>query len=474
MRFNFRLKALGALLMPQSESALEPAAEKLKRDAHSFAVIEAVSRKKLSEFELKMVETWFESLFTRNLKFSVLEHSILLLMRQQNYPSQFLSPRNQELFALALEVSWDHLTAGTSAPRWPREAERLTSSIPYLPSSVFKTAGEESRVVYDTLFFSNHRQHLLFDRISRPHHRFLEMKNRLVSSAFYNQQTLIFLLVLGPMIFIAGLREIVLGFVIGMMGASINEYAVHLGIGHSSAELAKSFRKFRYFGLFAEEINLAHRVHHCKMVGDFRADFTNEKVRERVDAYLAVEAEKLVRSRVQDRFYAEGNAPKETARIISEIKSGGYGVDGTLAGCIAMNVIATPFFALNILLSNIFPTILTQVIFILASCFFLSGFIIQSMYSHRYLHFTQEDLNHPQNADSTTSFMRWFMTTSLGQLQTRRHYRHHQEKYDYQRTVNGVIMSFSFADFIFRRGVHEADISHLIKMRKEGFLNYPK
>ena len=139
-----------------------------------------------------------------------------------------------------------------------------------------------------------------------------------------------------------------------------------------------------------------------------------------------------------------------------------------------MNVIASPFFVLNIMLSYLFPTSLAQVIFVLASCFFLSGFIIQSMYSHRYLHFTTEDLAHPQNAGSTTSFMRWFMTTSLGQLQTRRHYRHHQEKYDYQRTVNGVIMSFSFADFIFRRGVHEADVSHLIKMRREGFLNYPK
>ena len=474
MRFNFRLKAIHALSKPHSDSAPESQTERLKREADSFAVLEAISRKKLSEFGLKMVNAWFESLFTRDLNFTVLEHSVLLLMLQQNYASQFLSQRNNELFDLALEISWDHLTTGTLAPRWPTDGRALTSAIPYLPSSELKKSGEEARVVYDTIFFANFRKLLLFDKIPQPRQRYLEIKNRIVSSAFYNKQTLIFFFVLLPMMFTPCLREIVLGFVVGMMGASINEYAVHLGIGHSSAGLAKSFCRFGYFGLFAEEINLAHRVHHCKMVGDFRADFTNEKVRERVDAYLNSEADKLVSSRVQKTFYSSENAPKETARIISEIKSGGYGVDGTLAGCIAMNVIASPFFALNIMLSYLFPTTLTQVIFIFASCFFLSGFIIQSMYSHRYLHFTTEDLAHPQNAGSTTSFMRWFMTTSLGQLQTRRHYRHHQEKYDYQRTVNGVIMSFSFADFIFRRGVHEADVSHLIKMRREGFLNYPK
>jgi hypothetical protein len=33
-----------------------------------------------------------------------------------------------------------------------------------------------------------------------------------------------------------------------------------------------------------------------------------------------------------------------------------------------------------------------------------------------------------------------------------------------------VIMSFSLADFIFRRGVNEAEVKHLLRMEKEGFL----
>jgi hypothetical protein len=164
----------------------------------------------------------------------------------------------------------------------------------------------------------------------------------------------------------------------------------------------------------------------------------------------------------------EDRRHSEVDRIIREVRLGGYGVNGTPAGCLAMNAIAIPFYLLNTLLFLRFG----GMPFLVVSCLCLGGFITQSMYSHRYLHMTRADIERSRESGTSTAFMRWFMTTPVARLQARRHYRHHHESFDYSRTANGVIMSFSIADFLFRRGVYEADIKHLLKMRREGFLDY--
>jgi hypothetical protein len=449
-----------------------------KKDAHTYAVLEALNRRDATEIDTKLVEKWFSTLLTRNAPMTMLEHTALLIMHRSSSKSQYLSPASRALFDITFELSWDHLTAETTAPSWPVNLHRAEATLPYLPRTVRMRATEETRVIYDTVYFANERRNLLFTSLNTSSHRvgfaggFKIILNRITSSSFFNLNFALSWLVLIGLLFIPYIRELVLGAIVGMIGASINEYAVHLGIGHSSPRLAKGFRKIGLFGLWAEEINLAHRVHHSKMIVDFRSEFSNEKVLNRVDAYLATEATKMVNSRVEHGQTAAKDTESEISRIISQIKAAGYGVDGTILGCVSMHVIAIPFFILNVILFSALGAGLAAGIFLFSATFFLSGFITQSMYSHRYLHMTPGDLVDPKLAGTTTSFMRWYMTTAAGQLQTRRHYRHHQEKFDYQKTVNGVIMAYSFADFILRRGVSEAELTHILRMRKEGFFNY--
>lgn len=319
--------------------------------------------------------------------------------------------------------------------------------IPRISDRVLSQQSSDMKLIYETLVKMN------APKSSLDH-------------SFFNKKFIFFTALLGLLCYFPIAREIILGGLIGMIGASFNEYLVHLGIGHASSAWMQRFRRAGLVGRFAEEISLAHRVHHSKMLTDFRAEFSNAETLKRVDSYLLQETKKLIKGRIDDKILEPQQGQTEIERIISEIKAGGYGVNGTPAGCISMNVLALPFFALNFIIYSYIGSI----VFLVSSCFFLSAFIIQSLYSHRYLHMTAEDLETARQAGTTTTFMRWFMKTDIAKLQTRRHYRHHHEKFSYSGTANGVIMSFSFADYILRRGVKEAELSHLIRMNQEGFL----
>jgi hypothetical protein len=432
----------------------------------TWAALGEVTSGKFTAKQIDFAESWLAQVGQRLSagQTSVLEHATLLTLAQLDSTHAFVLEKSGSHINLYLWPylwqSW-HILAGSTTPAVSREDWQ---SLPRLPRKVLSQTNRDIAVVYDTAFFSPKRTELLFEPLNSKS----SIVTRITSASFWNARTALFVAFSMLLLCFPITREILLGMIFGMMGASMNEYIVHLGVGHSSSSFARGFRRLGYIGLFAEEINLAHRVHHSKMLTDFRTAFSSEKDRQRVDAYVSRESEKLVFERIKAGLVPESKAASEIERIIRELKSGGYGVDGTLAGCIAMNVLAFPFFLSNFLLSLLFAG---GTVFLVTSCIFLSGFIMQSLFSHRYLHLTNDDLEKSKADGSTTAFMRWFMTTPVAELQTRRHFRHHHEKYDYQGTANGVIMSFSFADFPLRKGVREAEVSHLVQMRKQGFLD---
>lgn len=420
----------------------------MDRPANQFhwTVLECASKPLPDHRDEETIDVWLELARERVAAglTSVLEQALFLL----------LARRGRDGAREGARRSWEILT-GRSAG----------SDVNRLPRRILRQAPSEEQVVYDAVFYADARETALFAPLGGTSWLRTAVR-RVTASAFWTRGTAMFLGGASVMMLFSPTREILLGAVIGMIGASLNEYLVHLGLGHASTAFAKRLRRLGVMGLFAEEINLAHRIHHSKMVADFRADFTDSKTRARIDAHLRREATQLVRDRVATGFTAESRAEAEIDRIIREIVAGGYGVNGTWAGCLSMNVLALPFFLVNGGLAVLFGAPL----FMIASSFFLSGFITQSLYSHRYLHMTEDDLARSKDAGTTTVFMRWFMTTPVAKLQVRRHYRHHHEKFDYHGTVNGVIMSYSFADFVLRRGVREAEVRHIVRMRREKFL----
>jgi len=423
------------------------------RNELQWIVLDGLSKKHPTDRDREFREVWRAMAFERLTlgTSNILDHSIFLL----------LAGAGDLASEQAVARSWE-LLAGRP-PSSARAAERL-------PRSVLQAGTLDEQVVYDTVFHAKTRKSSIFDPIAfdpiSESSKLRVVVRRLTASAFWNRGTFFFSLLAVALSFWSSGREILFGMLLGMMGASFNEYLVHLGVGHASSKVATGFRRLGFVGLFAEEINLAHRVHHWKMKMDFRVEFTKPEFKERVDTYLRIEATKLVRGRVEAGITREDRAEVEIARIIREIIAGGYGVNGTWAGCLSMNLLAFPFFVLNVILAWMWG----GPVFLVTSCLFLSGFITQSLYSHRYLHMTEEDLQRAKAAGQTTAFMLRFMKTSVSQLQARRHYRHHHERFDYNGTANGVIMSFSFADFVLRGGVREARVQHLVRMRKEGFL----
>lgn len=386
----------------------------------------------------------------------VLDHTALLYFFNCPFRTQ-LSRTQDERLVTTLQQSWSKLTNLKLPPY---------ETIPYLPQSILDQTPEAIRLLYVATYHKENRKYLLFDKIQNGQPYFKTILTRLRNSAFWNM-TFAFctLLALAACIFSEG-RELLIGILLGMISASFNEYLIHLGVGHASPNLSLAFRRFGWLGRFAEEINLAHRVHHCKIATDFRVEFSDSKTLERVNHYLEHHARKIVTSRIQNRIISQAELESEINRIVVTIRAGGYGVNGTLKGAISMQLTAVPFYIINYLIYKL----AFGPIFLITSFLSLAVFINQSLYSHRYLHMTNADIENAKLSSKATSFMIWFMATPLGKLQQRRHFRHHQEAFDYKRTVNGVIMSFSFADYILRRGVADATVRNLLQMHDQDFL----
>lgn len=416
-----------------------------------FGVLEALAQEdNLTPSDAARVAAWLSDLEAHsvNRDLSCLEHLTLLQMERVH----FRHPQVTPLLAKSIE----QLTGKSWLPH---------QAVPLLPRAVLRRESHEFRVLYEGVYYAPVRREPLLAPL--PRGKALDtLRMRLTGSAFWNRETGLAILGASAACLHPLGRQVVLGAIVGFMGASISEYLAHLGVVHATGHWLATFKKAGMLGRFAEEVQLFHKVHHYKMLTDFRTDFSDALTQHRVENYLEQQVRHLVTTRVDTGITPQERQESEIARILRSARAGGYGVHGTPKGGVMINFVGIPMYALNIALYSAFGGLL----FLATSCLFLCGFIVQSMYAHRYFHMTREDVARSTEKGETTPWMRAFIRTSAGQRQMRRHYRHHHESFEYSRTVNGGIMSFSWADFVFRRGVHEAELRHLLKMRREGFL----
>ncbi len=428
----------------------------LKADAdhprhwNSYAVLEMVSRTRKNPSDSEAIARALRQLEQRgSASFSVQEHLTLLYMQRLGYAVEALLIR-----------SWKSLTDEA----WFAGADEL----PLLPKRVLARESLETVAFYEAAYYRG-RQQPIFAKLTLGERWFSTVVSRITGSSWWTLDMGIFALLACALFMTSIGRQLLLGGIIGLVEASVIEYISHLGLCHASSQLALRYRdRLGRLGRFIEEINLAHKVHHFKMLTDFRADFSDEVTRQRVEKYLVLNAQAIVSGWVAAGYTPRENQEKEVARIVMEIRHAGYGVYGTRTGVLAENILGIPFYLLNFALFLHFG----GSAFLVTSFVCLGSLVGLSMYSHRYLHMTDEDVERATEQGLTTALMRWYSRTPVARLQARRHYRHHHESFDYSKAVNGGVMSFSIADFLFKRGVQEADMTHLLKMRKEGFTNY--
>lgn len=421
----------------------------------SYKIMRAVQRKS-RDHEKESLE-WLQSIKETQTEqpLTVLEHSALAYIFHSRIFESHSDPAAQNLLRNALMNSWKHLT-GKEFPKSGR--------FPKLPRSVLLQAQDAAKDWHRAAFDVRDRPKFLFElqrnlklseKVKEKFERFSEQSPVSIKSGMITLVTL-------ALAFHQFGRELLAGTLLGAVGASLNEDFVHVGIGHANEKLQKVFRKMSWVGRFAEEITLAHKIHHIKTTQDFSADFSSQKLKERIDKILIREARELVKARYAGRRISPEAREKEAQRVARDIRNAGYGVDGTLTGALAMHVTATPFIALNVLLYQHFG----GEVFLGASMFSLSAFITQSLYSHRYLHMRDS----AGDAAKTSLLMEWYMSTPVGKRQQRLHSEHHGAPMSPKETNNGVIMAFSLSDYIVRGGVKNPSIKTLLDLQKQGFL----
>lgn len=330
-----------------------------------------------------------------------------------------------------------------------------------LPLKVLESSGPNTKLFHDAVF-SKHK-----DQISKEASLKLKFKKVIQHASLANvMMTLVTALAMCTQ---TG-REIYLGLFVGLIQASLNEHMDHIGIGHAPKLVTKFFRKSGKAGSFLEEITLAHQLHHSIVSDNFGAVILTPEQKARAEATLS----RLVTSLITDRLKNKNpdldkeqiqSLPEfssEVDRMTRELRNGNYGINGTLAGATGMLVTASPFYFLNLAL---YAGTGSQA-FLISSTISMTVMILQSLYSHRYLHIKPED----KDLAGGNRFQQWYVNESfLGQLQQRLHFTHHEMPYSYSGTRNGAIMAGSPSDRLMGK-VEDPSVKHLIKMYYQGFL----
>lgn len=444
-----------------SRLLLEPKA--LEERAYRLLEIVAAKRERHVEDTLSWLTSLRESQLEKPL--SVLEHAALTYVFHSRIFESHSNTQAQTLVREGLTQSWETLT-GRSFPK--------SGQLPRLPHSVLRKASPEARIFERAAFELNNRPKQL--RVDLREGVADHIKERMIRWA--DRVPLTFASVLTTMLTLALAfhhlgREIIAGTLVGLAGASLNEYLIHIGVGHAPEGIKRAFRRFGIAGKFAEEITLAHQVHHVKISRDFGDSFKSESERLKVDRILVLKARELVMSREEFASKSRREIDAEAERVAASIRTGNYGVDGTTKGAIGMYITATPMIFFNTLVA---ATMGSQAFFA-SSMLSLFGFITQSLYSHRYLHMRPHEIAAVETSwkDASTWLdisLKWYMTTPIAWLQQRLHFTHHKSEWDYEKTSNGVIMAFSVADYMVRGGVENPSVKHLLELREQGFLDY--
>lgn len=252
-------------------------------------------------------------------------------------------------------------------------------------------------------------------------------------------------------------RQFLAGSAVGLfLIASFNESMAHRMVGHTSPKTDKLFTQLGSVGKLLQIISQAHQLHHYKVSREFCYRFSSEDFR--------LKYEKLAREKYQRlAVKIEAKDPvKRGDELFKIFLERGYGVHGTFTGSTLMLIGAIPWLLIAYAVGSYFQ----------APAFAISAFVVgnffvlQSLFSHRYLHMNREEIL--SNPD-TTPFMRWYMTTRPAQFQQRLHFVHHL--YHHLEAWNDVIMVGSGVDWI-RRMVKAPNCQDLAKMDAQNFLDY--
>ncbi len=322
--------------------------------------------------------------------------------------------------------------------------EEVPKSLSRLPNSYLKKQDRRFRALHAAIFLPDQKE------------RNYSLKLMFQDMVIEDRDLFFFSLSIILMFFPFG-RQFLAGSAVGLfLIASFNESMAHRMVGHTSPRTEKLFKKLGAVGKLLQIISQAHQLHHFKVSREFCYRFKSD--------IFKVQFEKVAETKYQRlaiKIQAK-NPSQEGARLYQIFLDRGYGVHGTTTGSTLMLIGAIPWLAIAYGVGAYFQ----------APAFAISAFVVgnffvlQSLFSHRYLHMNREEILANQH---TTWFMRWYMTTRPAQFQQRLHFVHHQ--YHHLEAWNDVIMVGSGVDWI-RRMVKAPNCQDLAKMDAQEFLDY--
>lgn len=390
-------------------------------DRLTFEVMRQVAER--TESHQDTVLGWLDSIKQSQMEFplNALEHSALLYIIKSGIFDDYPDPQVQQSLHDSLSMSYLHLTGHSLA-----DGQWLTP----LPRKVLVDAGERVTVFHDSLFEGS-------DGKPKPG---LTTRLRRIVNRVSPMTVVTTILSVAAMCF-ETTRGVFAGGLIGLAGAAFNEDLIHLGVGHAEKVTTLKFRKFGVVGRFLEQITLAHKLHHTIAAEDFGAAVLTPEQKARADKTLTKLVENLTLERMQEKnpdvsaddLKLRSEFGNEVERLVTAIKKSGYGVDGTWRGAAGMLAAATPYYLLNFALyaATGSPE------FLISSQVSLTVMILQSLYSHWYLHYRPED----DPTIQTNPIQTFYMNTYLGRQARRLHFTHHELPYKSDRTANGDIMA---------------------------------
>ena len=383
---------------------------------------------------------------------NVLEHSALVFVYRSEL---FTGPQSETIYReleANISMSYQHLT-GTKAS--------LEIELGPLPVRVVNRSGSVASLFHDAVFRDTTPAEKRPNVLSRS---FREIKKHF-------NITNVMTTILGAAMFCSDSgRSVLAGLLVGLSQASLNEYMIHIGVGHANEAITAAFHKMGTPGKFAEEITLAYRVHHAVVGFDFGSAEMTAEQKDKANKIVRVMAEDLILNRMlrqaPEKSAAEIRASQEfrdtSEALVATIVRGNYGVNGTVKGAIAMLVTASPLYIMNfaIYAGTKDPA------YLVSSNIALTTMILQSLYSHWYLHYREGD----PTAKKLNAFQMWYVNDSpLGQLAQRLHFAHHETPFPIGSTKNGVIMAASVTDRI-KGDLSQATVKDLIEMYEQDFL----
>jgi hypothetical protein len=371
------------------------------------------------------VKGWIESLQStiEQTPPNVLEHSALMFI----YNSRLFAeqPEAQQILERSLELSYRNLSGRSiSRDEWKNP----------LPRNVVEASGETSKVFHEAVF----REAAAL----RPKGFFGRLRDRIRGD---NCVTTVTTLLATAGMFFESTRPYS-ALLIGLAEASLNEHLIHIGIGHANSRMTKAFRRFGRAGQFAEQVTLAHRLHHAIVKQNYGAVVLTPAQKDMAEKTLLKFSQKLVLDRIQERepnrsvedIEASPEYVSEVNRIVTATRRGNYGINGTKAGALSMLATNTPWYLLNFAL---YAATGSEAFLVTANAS-LTVMTLQSLYSHRYLHIRPSERVQVQ----TNWLQNLYMKSPFGRLQQRLHFVHHESQYAIEDTKNGAIMAGSVSD----------------------------